>query len=76
MASAAHNGRKNRESLSKRLGRIARQIKARDGHACVYCDIAWTVESPIFWTLARLVSWDDDAPDNDNDEARADAIRA
>lgn len=29
--------RKNRESLSKRLGKIARQIKARDGHACVYC---------------------------------------
>lgn len=35
--SAAHNSRPNRESLSKRLGRVARQIKARDGHACVYC---------------------------------------
>lgn len=37
MANATHNARPNRESLSKRLGRIARQIKARDGHACVYC---------------------------------------
>lgn len=37
MASAKWNGRKNRESLSKRLGKMARQIKARDGHACVYC---------------------------------------
>lgn len=37
MASAVHNARPNRESLSKRLGRVARQIKARDGHACVYC---------------------------------------
>lgn len=35
--SAAHNNRPNRESLSKRLGKLARQIKARDGHACVYC---------------------------------------
>ena len=35
--SAAHNARPGRESLSKRLGRVARQIKARDGHACVYC---------------------------------------
>lgn len=26
-----------RESLSKRLGRVAAAIKARDGHACVYC---------------------------------------
>lgn len=35
--SAAHNARKNRESLSKRLGRVAKLIKARDGFACVYC---------------------------------------
>ena len=35
--SAAHNNRPGRESLSKRLGKIARQIKARDGFACVYC---------------------------------------
>lgn len=34
---AAHNSRKGRESLSKRLGKVARQIKARDGHKCVYC---------------------------------------
>lgn len=34
---AAHCTRPGRESLSKRLGRIARQIAARDGHACVYC---------------------------------------
>lgn len=34
---AEHAARKNRESLSKRLGRVARQIKARDGHRCVYC---------------------------------------
>jgi 5-methylcytosine-specific restriction endonuclease McrA len=32
-----HAGRPNRESLSKRLGKLARQIKARDGHRCVYC---------------------------------------
>ena len=32
-----HAARKNRESLSKRLGKLARQIKARDGFACVYC---------------------------------------
>jgi 5-methylcytosine-specific restriction endonuclease McrA len=32
-----HASRKNRESLSKRLGKVARQIKARDGHVCVYC---------------------------------------
>ena len=37
MASAAHNNRPNRESLSKRLGFVARQIRARDGHACYYC---------------------------------------
>jgi 5-methylcytosine-specific restriction endonuclease McrA len=34
---AAHNTRPNRESLSKRLGKVARAIKARDGFACVYC---------------------------------------
>jgi 5-methylcytosine-specific restriction endonuclease McrA len=38
MASRAeYSARPNRESLSKRLGRVARQIKERDGHACVYC---------------------------------------
>jgi 5-methylcytosine-specific restriction endonuclease McrA len=35
--SAAHNSRPGRESLSKRLGRVAKQIAARDGNACVYC---------------------------------------
>ncbi len=35
--SAAHNSRPGRESLSKRLGRVARQIRARDGERCVYC---------------------------------------
>lgn len=35
--SAAHNSRPGRESLSKRLGKVARLIKARDGHRCVYC---------------------------------------
>jgi 5-methylcytosine-specific restriction endonuclease McrA len=29
--------RPGRESLSKRLGKVASRIKARDGHACVYC---------------------------------------
>jgi len=29
--------RPGRESLRKRLGRVARQIAERDGHACVYC---------------------------------------
>jgi 5-methylcytosine-specific restriction endonuclease McrA len=37
MANATHNSRPNRESLSKRLGKMAGQIKARDGFACVYC---------------------------------------
>lgn len=37
MGSAVQASRPNRESLSKRLGRLARQIKARDGHACIYC---------------------------------------
>lgn len=31
------NSRPGRESLSKRLGKIARQIKARDCNCCVYC---------------------------------------
>jgi 5-methylcytosine-specific restriction endonuclease McrA len=34
---ARHDQRPRRESLSKRLGKVARQIKARDCHACVYC---------------------------------------
>lgn len=32
-----HANRKGRESLSKRLGKVAKQIKARDNHSCVYC---------------------------------------
>ena len=35
--SAAHNSRPNRESLSKRLGAVARMIRERDGHRCAYC---------------------------------------
>ncbi len=35
--SVAHNTRPGRESLSKRLGKLARQIRARDGERCVYC---------------------------------------
>lgn len=34
---ARHDSRPRRESLSKRLGRVARQIKVRDSHSCVYC---------------------------------------
>lgn len=34
---AKHSARKNRESLSKRLGKRADAIKARDGHRCVHC---------------------------------------
>lgn len=34
---AAHSARPGRESLSKRLGRVAKQIAARDGYACIYC---------------------------------------
>lgn len=33
----AHDSRPGRESLSKRLGRVARLIRARDAHRCVYC---------------------------------------
>lgn len=32
-----HAARPNRESLSKRLGKIAKQIAERDGHKCAYC---------------------------------------
>ena len=32
-----HAARPGRESLSKRLGKVARQIKNRDGGMCVYC---------------------------------------
>jgi 5-methylcytosine-specific restriction endonuclease McrA len=32
-----HAARPGRESLSKRLGRTARLIKARDNHRCIYC---------------------------------------
>ena len=32
-----HDSRPARESLSKRLGRTAKLIAARDGHRCVYC---------------------------------------
>lgn len=37
MASATHNARKNRESLTKRMGKVGRQIRERDGHRCQYC---------------------------------------
>lgn len=40
-----HAARPGRESLSKRLGRVARQIKARDGGRCCYC--AATTESEL-----------------------------
>lgn len=32
-----HSARPGRESLSKRLGRVGRQIRERDGHVCAYC---------------------------------------
>jgi 5-methylcytosine-specific restriction endonuclease McrA len=35
---AEYAARPNRESLSKRLGKTAVLIKARDAHACVYCN--------------------------------------
>jgi 5-methylcytosine-specific restriction endonuclease McrA len=34
---AEYSARPNRESLSKRLGKTALQIKARDAHSCIYC---------------------------------------
>jgi 5-methylcytosine-specific restriction endonuclease McrA len=34
---AAHSARPGRESLSKRLGKVARQIRERDAHRCAYC---------------------------------------
>lgn len=34
---AEWNARPNRESLSKRLGKVAAQIKDRDHHECQYC---------------------------------------
>lgn len=43
-----YSTRPARESLSKRLGKVARAIKARDGHACVYCGAtAETSGSPL-----------------------------
>jgi 5-methylcytosine-specific restriction endonuclease McrA len=35
-----HDARPRRESLRKRLGRVARRIDARDGGRCVYCQSA------------------------------------
>ena len=37
MTRTEHAARPCRESLGKRLGKIARQIAARDGHCCQYC---------------------------------------
>lgn len=37
MTRSEYASRPRRESLAKRLGRVARLIAARDGHACVYC---------------------------------------
>jgi 5-methylcytosine-specific restriction endonuclease McrA len=34
---AKHDRRPGRESLSKRLGKTAKLIAARDNHRCVYC---------------------------------------
>lgn len=32
-----HAARPNRESLTKRLGKVGLMIRERDGHACQYC---------------------------------------
>jgi 5-methylcytosine-specific restriction endonuclease McrA len=37
---AEYSRRPNRESLTKRLGKKARQIRERDSHRCVYCGAA------------------------------------
>lgn len=37
MTRSEYSSRPRRESLSKRLGRVARLIAARDGGKCVYC---------------------------------------
>ena len=37
MTRTEHNGRPRRESLSKRLGRIARRVRERDGNRCIWC---------------------------------------
>jgi 5-methylcytosine-specific restriction endonuclease McrA len=37
MTRSEHAKRPGRESLSKRLGKVAKLIAARDGHKCVYC---------------------------------------
>lgn len=37
MTRSEHASRPRRESLGKRLGRVARAIRARDGHRCQYC---------------------------------------
>ena len=43
MASAAHNNRPSRESVSKRIGdKATAWIWKRDGHACAYCGCALT----------------------------------
>lgn len=34
-----HDNRPGRESVRKRLGKVAARIEARDGHRCVYCGI-------------------------------------
>lgn len=37
MTRTEHSKRPARESLSKRLGKVAKQIAARDDHRCIYC---------------------------------------
>lgn len=65
--SAAHNARRNRESLRKRLGaRLARALDERDGGACVYCGRT-AEESGAHLQLDHLTprsAGGEDAPEN------------
>jgi len=66
MGRAKHDKRKNRESLSKRLGKTARLIKARDSHRCVYCS-ATEEEAGCPLQLDHLIcrsAGGDDTPEN------------
>jgi 5-methylcytosine-specific restriction endonuclease McrA len=56
---AEHAKRRQRESLGKRLGLLARRIRARDDFACVYCGA--TAQSSR--THLHLDHLDPDGPD-------------
>lgn len=62
-----HQTRKGRESFRKRNPRLAREIEARDGHACVYC-------AATKLTSGRALQFDHVHPRSEGGEDRADNV--